>query len=55
MSKDSDSTFVQLLSGDNNFEKTEVKTGLSDGILIEVLQGLDTTQQIKVLKNAGEN
>ena len=53
MSKESDSTFVQLLISENNFEKTEVKTGLSDGILIEVLSGLDTTQQNKMLKNAG--
>ena len=53
-SKDSDSTFVQLKVSDDNFKKTEVKIGLSDGILVEVVNGLDTTQQIKVLKNAGE-
>ena len=52
--KDSDSTFVQLKIGENEFKKTEVKIGLSDGILVEVTSGLDTTQQIKVLKNAGE-
>jgi len=50
-SKDSDSTFVELKIGENDFKKTEVKTGLSDGILIEVTSGLDTTQQIKILKN----
>ena len=52
-SKDSDSTFVQLKIGDNDFEKTQVEIGLSDGILVEVTSGLDTTQQIKVLKNGG--
>lgn len=50
-SKDSDSTFVELKISDSDFKKTEIKTGLSDGILIEVTSGLDTTQQIKVLKN----
>ncbi len=52
-SKDSDSTFVQLKVGDNDFKKTQVQIGLSDGILVEVTNGLDTTQQIKVLKNGG--
>lgn len=51
ISKNSDSTFVELKTGDSGFKKTEIKTGLSDGILIEVTSGLDTTQQIKVLKN----
>lgn len=53
-SKDSDSTFVQLKVSDNNFEKTPIEIGLSDGILVEVKSGLDTTQQIKVLKNVTE-
>ena len=53
-SKGSDSTFVQLKVGDNNFKKTQIQIGLSDGILVEVKSGLDTTQQIKVLKNVTE-
>ena len=53
-SKDSDSTFVQLKVGDNDFKKTQIQIGLSDGILVEVKSGLDTTQQIKVLKNVTE-
>ncbi len=53
-SKDSDSTFVQLKVGENDFKKTPIKIGLSDGILVEVKSGLDTTQQIKVLKNVTE-
>ena len=50
-SKDSDSTFVKLKIGEAELKKTPVKTGLSDGILVEVTNGLDTTQQILVLKN----
>lgn len=40
-------TFVERVSGDQEFEEIEIKTGLSDGVLIEVVDGLDTTIQIK--------
>ncbi len=46
-----DSTFVKVKVNDDQFEKRLVKTGLSDGIMIEVLNGLDTTTVIQVLKN----
>ena len=48
-----DSTFVEISVGDQEFEKIQIKTGLSDGIQIEVLSGIDTTTQIKVLTTAG--
>src|SRR5690606_4603195 len=46
-----DSTFVEVVIGDQQFKKVPVKTGLSDGIQIEVLSGIDTTTQIKALTN----
>lgn len=46
-----DSTWVEIVIGDQEFEKRPVKVGLSDGIQIEVLSGIDTTTQIKVIKN----
>lgn len=46
-----DSTFVKVKVSDDKFEKRLVKTGLSDGIMIEVLNGLDTTTVIQVMKN----
>ncbi|RMG86601.1 MAG: HlyD family efflux transporter periplasmic adaptor subunit [Bacteroidetes bacterium] len=46
-----DSTFVEIKVGDQQFEKHPVRLGLSDGILIEVLDGLDSTTLIKVQKN----
>jgi HlyD family secretion protein len=49
-----DKTFVELVTGDQIFEKKEIKTGLSDGILIEVTEGLDTTIQIKVQSDVGK-
>ncbi len=48
-----DSTWVEIALGDQQFEKRLVKTGLSDGIQIEILNGLDTTTQIKVIQNPG--
>jgi HlyD family secretion protein len=42
-----DKTFVELVKGDQVFEEIEIQTGLSDGVLIEVVSGIDTTTQIK--------
>jgi len=46
-----DSTFVEIQTGDQEFEKRQVKLGLSDGIQIEVVNGLDTLAEVKVQKN----
>ena len=42
-----DKAFVELVKGEQEFEEKEIETGLSDGVLIEVVSGLDTTTQIK--------
>lgn len=42
-----DSTFVEIKTGEDKFEKRLVKTGLSDGIKIEIFD-LDTTTVVKV-------
>ena len=42
-----DKTFVEVKKGDQDFEKKEVTLGLSDGLYVEVVSGLDTTTQIK--------
>ena len=44
-----DTTFVEIEVGDRQFEKKTVELGLSDGILVEVVNGLDTTAQVKIL------
>lgn len=44
-----DKTYVELMVGDQQFERREVATGLSDGINIEILDGLDEGDQIKKL------
>ena len=42
-----DSTFVEVETSPQVFEKRPVKLGLSDGIKIEVLSGVDSTDSIK--------
>jgi HlyD family secretion protein len=42
-----DSVFVELRTGDQTFEKKEIETGLSDGIYIEVLDGIDSTTEVR--------
>lgn len=42
-----DSMFVELRTGDQTYEKVQVETGLSDGIFIEVLQGIDSTKEVR--------
>ncbi|MGB0917618.1 MAG: efflux RND transporter periplasmic adaptor subunit [Flavobacteriales bacterium] len=42
-----DSVFVEVETSAQNFEKRTVKVGLSDGINIEVVSGIDTTDRIK--------
>jgi HlyD family secretion protein len=43
--------FVEVQKEPGVFEKAEIKTGISDGINIEVLEGLTTESKIKQLSN----
>ncbi len=43
-----DTTFVEIQAGERQYEKREVKLGLSDGINVEVVDGLDTADRVKV-------
>ena len=45
--KHPDSVFVEVETSSQEFEKRMVEVGISDGINIEILTGLDTTDQIK--------
>jgi HlyD family secretion protein len=46
-----DSVFIEVKVGDQQFERRQIETGLSDGIMIEVLSGVDTTAQIKIIQD----
>ncbi|MBF9236806.1 efflux RND transporter periplasmic adaptor subunit [Hymenobacter sp. BT683] len=50
-----DSVFVEVETGPQQFQKRLVKTGLSDGINVEVLSGLRKTDKIKVLGPPAED
>jgi HlyD family secretion protein len=45
---ESDTTYVEIKTGDRSFEKRQVELGLSDGIKVEVLGGLDSSSEVKV-------
>lgn len=46
-----DSTFVEIMTSPQVFEKRLVKTGLSDGINIEIVEGLSEEDEVKVPKS----
>jgi len=43
-----DKTFVEVMTGENKFEKRFIKTGLSDAIITEIIEGLQKGEKIKV-------
>ena len=44
----SDDAYVEIEKTDQKFEKIKIETGISDGINIEILSGLDMNDKIKV-------
>jgi len=44
-----DKIYVEVLKGEQEFEKLEIETGISDGINIEVLKGLEKNAKFKKL------
>jgi HlyD family secretion protein len=42
-----DSTYVEVETSPEQFEKRYIKTGLSDGIVIQVIEGLSMSDKIK--------
>jgi HlyD family secretion protein len=45
-----DTTYVEVKTGEQQFQKKQVQLGLSDGIQIEVVSGLDSKALVKVQK-----
>ena len=43
-----DSSFVQIEAAPGKFDKRYIKTGISDGITIEVKEGLQKTDKFKM-------
>lgn len=49
-----DKTFVEVATGEQVFERREVTLGLSDGIVVEVLDGLASDDNIKIQEAYGK-
>lgn len=41
-------TFVEVKTGERSFERRPVQLGLSDGIYVEVVEGLDTSHAVRI-------
>jgi len=50
--KKTENPYVEIKKGDGTFEKKEIKLGLSDGVNVEVLEGLTKDNEIKVWNKA---
>lgn len=46
-----DSAFIYLEKEPQNFIKTQIKTGLSDDMIVEILGGITKNQKFKILEN----
>lgn len=46
--KESEDPYVEVLVGDQKFERRDVELGISDGVNVEILSGLTKDDQIKV-------
>ena len=46
--EETDEPFVELELGDQKFERREVELGISDGIMVEIVDGLTETEKVKV-------
>lgn len=47
-----DTTFIEVKTGEREFEKRMVKLGLSDGLQVEIVEGVDTTMEVRVMKQS---
>jgi HlyD family secretion protein len=50
---DGDSAYVEVETAPQKFEKRQIRTGLSDGISIEILSGLTMKEKIKIPQSGG--
>lgn len=45
--KETDKPYVEVAVGDQQFERRDIETGISDGVNVEVVSGLDETDEVK--------
>ena len=50
--KDSEDPYIEVKTGDNEFEKRDIEIGLSDGVNIEILSGITADDELKIWNKA---
>lgn len=53
--KKTEEPYVEVKKGEDEFEKRELKLGVSDGVNIEVLEGVTTEDEIKIWNKASKD
>ncbi len=59
--KETEKPYVEVMTGENEFERKDIEIGVSDGIYVEVLSGITEEDKIKVwnkieaVENEGDN
>lgn len=48
--KETDEPFVEIATGDQEFERKDIEIGLSDGINVEILSGITMEDEVKIWK-----
>ena len=48
---ENDTTYIEVETSEQVFERRIIETGLSDGILIEIVSGVDSTDKVKVVSD----
>ena len=48
--KETDKPFVEVATGDQEFERKDVEIGISDGINVEIVSGLTEEDEVKIWK-----
>ncbi len=46
--KDTEKPYVEVKTGENTYERRDIETGISDGIFVEVLSGVNEEDEIKI-------
>ena len=52
--KKTDEPYVDVMIGDQEFERKDVKLGISDGVNVEILEGITKEDQIKIWNKASK-
>jgi len=46
--KETEKPYVEVKTGEQEFEKRDIELGLSDGVNVEIISGVDENDEIKI-------